>query len=69
MKCYCYFIRLPGRAEEAVAEDDRESYNIDQRKLSAIDQFALAMPLLIVPAAHIDKPDNKKRKRDVNVQF
>ena len=51
MKCYCYFIRLPGRAEEAVAEDDRESYNIDQRKLSAIDQFALAMPLLIVVPA------------------
>ena len=36
------------RAEEAAADGEvREGYNIDQRKLSTIYQFALAMPLLL----------------------
>ena len=39
------------------------SYNVDQMKLSAIYQFARAMPLLFVPASHV-KLDNKKRKMD-----
>ena len=38
-------------------------YNVDQMKLSAIYQFARAMPLLFVPTSHI-KVDNKKRKMD-----
>ena len=39
------------------------SGNVDQMKLSAIYQFARAMPLLFVPASHV-KLDNKKRKMD-----
>ena len=41
------------RAGEAVADDEggEESYNIEERKLTAIYQFAQAMPLLFVPAS------------------
>ena len=50
-------------AKEAVAGDgDREDYHVEQRQLSAIFQFAKAMPLLLVPASNI-KEDDKKRKR------
>ena len=42
---------------------DEESYNIDERKLSAIYQFAQAMPLLFVPVPY-DKGDDNKRKRN-----
>jgi hypothetical protein len=48
--------------KEAVA-DDNISYNVDEKKLSAIFQFALAMPLLFVPASHIKVELSKKRKR------
>ena len=61
------------RAEEAVADslDDEDSsesdeeeddYQIEKKKLSAIFQFAKAMPLLLVSASNI-KEDDKKRKR------
>ena len=54
------------RAEEAVADDDI-NYNVEEKKLSAILQFAKAMPLLFVPASHIKKNEHKKRKRDDNM--
>ena len=38
-------------------------YNLVERKLSAIYQFAKAMPLLFVPSSHIKDGGNKKRKR------
>ena len=41
-----------------------DKYNIEEKKLSAIFQFAKAMPLLFVPTSHIKKDDNKKRKRE-----
>ena len=47
--------------------NDEESYNIDERKLDTIYQFAQAMPLLFVPASHIkggESNKNIKRKRD-----
>ena len=51
------------RAGEAVAGDiDGEDRRVEQRQLSAIFQFAKAMPLLLVPASNI-KEDDKKRKR------
>jgi len=37
-------------------------YNLDARKLSAVYQFAQAMPLLFVPASHTEEV-GKKRKR------
>ena len=55
------------RARAAVA-DDGASYNFDSRKLSAVFQFAKAMPLLFVTASHIKKgANNKKRKRGDNM--
>ena len=51
------------RAKEAVADDgDREGYHVEQRQLSAIFQFAKAMPLLFVQPSNT-KEDDKKRKR------
>ena len=53
------------RAREAVADGEEwGSYNIDERKLSAVYQFAHAMPLLFVPALHHTKGENNKRKRE-----
>ena len=51
LKALPYVIAWFDRAREAVAGDDKgeESYNIDKRKLSALYQFAKAMPLLFVP--------------------
>ena len=42
---------------------DCERYKIDKRKLTAMYQFAKAMPLLFVPTSHMKGGDNK-RKRD-----
>ena len=46
--------------------DEEESYNykIQERKLSAIYEFALAMPLLFVHTISHIKGEDKKRKRD-----
>ena len=52
------------RAEEAVAdEDDNSTYHVEKKKLSAIFQFAKAMPLFFVQPSYIDE-GSKKRKRD-----
>ena len=50
-----YIIEWFEKAGEAVADDEggEESYNIEGRKLSAIHQFAQAMPLLFVPAVSL----------------
>jgi len=52
------------RGREAVTEEDEDACIslVDTRKLSAMYQFALAMPILFVPAAHT-KASNKKRRR------
>ena len=45
---------------------DRVNYNVDQKKLSAIYEFAKAMPLRFVPTSHhttVDDDNKKKRKR------
>ena len=42
--------------------EDGDSYGIANKKLSAIYQFAKALPLLFVPATQLTK-DDKKRKR------
>ena len=38
-----------------------DKYNIAEKKLSAIFQFAKAMPVLFVPASNIEE-ESKKRK-------
>jgi len=43
-------------------EEETYDYKVQERKLSAIYEFALAMPLLFVPISHI-KGEDKKRKR------
>ena len=51
LKALPYVIAWFEKAEEAVAGEEESSYNIEERKLSAIYQFAQAMPLLFVPAS------------------
>ena len=63
LKALPYIMAWFERAGHAVAED-RESYDLDTTKLSAIYQFAHAMPLLFVPALHHTEGENNKRKRD-----
>ena len=73
LKALPYVIAWFEKAAEAVASDngvvawfssdeDNFSYDVEERKLSAIYQFARAMPLLFVPASHV-KGDDKKRNR------
>ena len=51
LKALPYIISWFERAGEAVAGDEEgESYKIDERKLSAMYQFARAMPLMFMPA-------------------
>ena len=72
-----YVIDWFGRAKEAVEHVDendrqskmlrdyvrqREGYTTKERKLTAIYEFALAMPLLFIPNSHA-KAEDKKRKR------
>ncbi|MDB4430429.1 hypothetical protein N9140_00565, partial [bacterium] len=64
LKALPYVVAWFDRAQEAVASDEGgDSYNINERKLSAIYQFAKAMPLMFVPVPH-DKGGDHKRKRD-----
>ena len=64
LKALPYVIAWFERAQVAVAEEeDGESYNIEGRQLSAIYQFARALPLLFVPASHHVKGGDHKRKR------
>jgi Ran GTPase-activating protein (RanGAP) involved in mRNA processing and transport len=60
LKALPYVINWFEKVEEAMADDDEE-YGIEERKLSAIFQFAKAMPLLLEGISRI-KAD-KKRKR------
>ena len=46
LSLFAHFIDWFGRAKVAVADDDDEEYGIEEWKLSAIFQFAKAMPLL-----------------------
>ena len=66
LKALPFVIAWFERAGEAVADDEggEENHNIGERKLSAIYQFAQAMPLLFVPTSHI-KGENNKRKRGI----
>lgn len=62
-----YVIDWFDRAEEAVEtitfeREKTEGYNTEERKLSAIYQFALAMPMMFIPSSHT-KVEDKKRKR------
>ena len=64
LKALPYAVAWFNTARGAVAGNEGgESYNNDAKKLSAVYQFAKAMPLLFVPAPHI-KGENNKRKRD-----
>ena len=65
LKALPFVIDWFGRVDAAVAGDqDREDYHIENRKLSAIFQFAKGMPLMFVPETHI-KVYNRKRKRGI----
>ena len=64
LKALPYVIGWFERSKEAAPNSETWRHTIEQRKLSAIFDFALAMPLLFVPASHIKGVD-KKRKRNV----
>ena len=61
LKALPYVVAWFERAGEAVA-GDRESYNIGERKLSAIYQFARAMPLMFVPVSQVKGGDHKRKR-------
>jgi len=66
LKSLPYVVDWFERAEEAVGQlgtyvRKRENYKVSQKKLSAIYQFALDMPLLFVPSSKINV-DCKRRK-------
>jgi len=77
IKALPYVVAWFERAEEAVEENkddypigalskDNHDYQVEEKRLSAIYQFARDMPLLFVPTSHINtKADDngKKRKR------
>ena len=64
LKALPYVISRFAKAEEAVSDDNGgDNYHMHSRKLSAIYQFARAMPLLVIPVSH-NKVDEKKRKRN-----
>ena len=42
---------------------DEDDYCLDERKLSAIFQFAKAMPLLLEPISRMEVDDHRKHKR------
>ena len=58
-----HYVAWYDKAQVAVADDEEDVYNINQRRLTALFQFAKAMPMLFVPASTIDKLNTKKRKR------
>ena len=69
LKALPYIAAWFDRAREAVADEERGgSCNIEKRKLTAIYQFAKAMPLMFVPASHAKGGDKigvtNKRKWD-----
>ena len=61
LKALPYVIAWFERAGEAVSGDEggEESYNIDERKLTVMYQFAKDMPLLFVPVLHDKRGENK----------
>ena len=63
LKALPYVIDWFEKAKEAVSGDDGGDYNIEERQLSAIFQFAKAMPLLFVPISCIKVNDHRNNKR------
>ena len=62
LKALPYVIAWFERAQ--VVEEYGDNDGIATKKLSAMYQFAKAMPLLFVPASHTKKVSNNKRKRN-----
>ena len=62
LKALPYVMNWIERARVAFADEDEEEYNIEERKLSAIFQFAKAMPVLFVPASNIKEESNKRKR-------
>ena len=58
-----YIVNWFGIVTVAVAADDEES-DIKGRKLSAIFQFAKAMPLLLEGISHINADNKNEREQD-----
>ena len=63
LKALPHIINWFEKADEAVGEDKGDAYNVEERKLSAILQFAKAMPLLFEGIANTKVDKDKKCKR------
>lgn len=48
-------------SDDSSDSDESYDYHVEDRKLSAIYQFALAMPLLFVPASHNKTEERNER--------
>ena len=64
LKALPYIVNWFERARVAVADEDEEEYNVEERKLSAIFQFAKAMPLLLEGISHINAVNEKRKRED-----
>ena len=66
LKALPYVMNWFEKARVAVADEDEdeEEYNIEERKLSAIFQFAKTMPLLFEGISHISADDKKRKRSD-----
>ena len=62
-KALPYVVDWFERAKVAVAEIKDETYGVEERKLSAIFQFARAMPLFIVSHSVVTLFDRKMRQQ------
>jgi len=67
LKSLPYVIAWFERAEKAVGKENLYNLdNVDQRKLAAVYQFALAMPLKMIPPWHI-KQNDKMHKLETSI--
>ena len=59
-------VAVNDRGKRRVARvKDRVNYNVDQKKLTAIYEFAKAMPSMFAPTSHTteEDDDNKKKRK------
>lgn len=65
LKALPYIMSWFERARTATRHNETEEYHIETKKLSAMFQFAQAMPIMFVSTDSNSTIDNRKRKRDI----
>ena len=64
-----YVIAWFERAREAaissiIDRDDDYNYQVEERRLTAIYEFTLAMPILFVPPSYTEVNDKKRKRKN-----